>query len=96
MSDAYGPTVPIGGGAWSGKDFNKVDRAGAMLARELALIAVKKARSDARVELRYEPGGAGPAQGGVWIDGRAAGAGGGPVVMNHGRRRRAVLCGFRR
>ena len=72
--DAYGPTVPIGGGAWSGKDFNKVDRAGAMLARELALIAVKQARSDARVELRYEPGGAGPAQVGVWIDGRAAGA----------------------
>ncbi|MCL4747463.1 MAG: methionine adenosyltransferase domain-containing protein [Burkholderiaceae bacterium] len=35
--DAYGPTVPIGGGAWSGKDFNKVDRAGGFLARELAL-----------------------------------------------------------
>ncbi len=67
--DAYGPTVPIGGGAWSGKDFNKVDRAGGMLARELALIAAKKARSEAWVELRYEPGGAGPAEVGVWIDG---------------------------
>lgn len=60
--DAYGPTVPIGGGAWSGKDFNKVDRAGGMLARELALMAVKRAKREARVELRYELGGAGPVQ----------------------------------
>lgn len=72
--DAYGPTVPIGGGAWSGKDFNKVDRAGGMLARELALIAVKKARREARVELRYEPGGAGPAAVALWIDGRGVSA----------------------
>jgi len=28
--DAYGPRVPIGGGALSGKDFFKVDRAGAL------------------------------------------------------------------
>jgi S-adenosylmethionine synthetase len=34
--DAYGPRVPIGGGALSGKDFFKVDRAGAILARRLA------------------------------------------------------------
>ena len=31
--DAYGPRVPIGGGALSGKDFFKADRAGAVLAR---------------------------------------------------------------
>src|SRR5690606_35276446 len=70
--DAYGPTVPIGGGAWSGKDFNKVDRVGAMLARELALLAVRNARREARVELRYEPGGAGPAAIALWIDGHRA------------------------
>ena len=29
VMDAYGPRVPIGGGAWSGKDFFKADRAGA-------------------------------------------------------------------
>ena len=69
VMDAYGPTVPIGGGAWSGKDFNKVDRAGGMLARELALEAVKGAMREARVELRYEPGGAGPAAIEVQIDG---------------------------
>ncbi|ODT33513.1 MAG: hypothetical protein ABS55_13135 [Lautropia sp. SCN 70-15] len=48
VMDAYGPTVPIGGGAWSGKDFNKVDRAGGMLARELALVAVRRAKREAR------------------------------------------------
>jgi S-adenosylmethionine synthetase len=31
VMDAYGPTVPIGGGAWSGKDFMKVDRKGGCL-----------------------------------------------------------------
>jgi S-adenosylmethionine synthetase len=38
--DAYGPRVPIGGGALSGKDFFKADRAGAILARRLAKAAV--------------------------------------------------------
>lgn len=38
--DAYGPRVPIGGGALSGKDFFKADRAGAILARRLAKQAV--------------------------------------------------------
>ena len=34
--DAYGPAVPIDGGALSGKDFFKVDRAGALHARRIA------------------------------------------------------------
>jgi S-adenosylmethionine synthetase len=38
--DAYGPRVPIGGGALSGKDFFKADRAGAVLARKLAKAVV--------------------------------------------------------
>src|SRR5262249_11171368 len=38
--DAYGPRVPIGGGALSGKDFFKADRAGAILARRLAKVVV--------------------------------------------------------
>jgi S-adenosylmethionine synthetase len=38
--DAYGPRVPIGGGALCGKDFYKVDRAGALLARRLAKAVV--------------------------------------------------------
>jgi S-adenosylmethionine synthetase len=39
--DAYGPRVPIGGGALSGKDFNKADRAGAILARRVAKTVVQ-------------------------------------------------------
>ncbi len=38
--DAYGPRVPIGGGALSGKDLYKADRAGAILARRLAKLVV--------------------------------------------------------
>jgi S-adenosylmethionine synthetase len=38
--DSYGPRVPVGGGALSGKDFFKADRAGAILARRLAKAVV--------------------------------------------------------
>jgi S-adenosylmethionine synthetase len=40
VADAYGPRVPIGGGALSGKDFWKAGRAGAVLARRLARAVV--------------------------------------------------------
>jgi S-adenosylmethionine synthetase len=39
--DAYGPRVPIGGGALSGKDLFKADRAGTILARRIAKAVVK-------------------------------------------------------
>jgi S-adenosylmethionine synthetase len=35
--DAYGPGVPMGGRAWSGKDLCKVDRLGGLAVRRLAL-----------------------------------------------------------
>ncbi len=55
--DAYGPTVPIGGGAWSGKDFHKVDRLGGLLARSLAKRAVLRGLAgEAQVTLAYAPG----------------------------------------
>lgn len=55
--DAYGPTVPIGGGAWSGKDLHKVDRLGGLLARSLAKQAVLAGLCDeALVTLEYTPG----------------------------------------
>jgi len=60
VMDAYGPTVPIGGGAWSGKDFNKVDRLGGVLAREIALGHARERGVEAIVELGYEPGAAAP------------------------------------
>lgn len=37
VCDSYGPRVPVGGGAFSGKDPTKVDRSGAYMARYIAL-----------------------------------------------------------
>ena len=55
--DAYGPRVPIGGGALSGKDFFKVDRAGAIAARRLATSIVRSgATREVLVELLWQPG----------------------------------------
>lgn len=55
--DAYGPRVPIGGGAWSGKDFFKADRAGGLHARRVAkLIAQLGLASEAQVVLGWFPG----------------------------------------
>jgi len=71
--DAYGPTVPIGGGAWSGKDFNKVDRLGGLLARRLALSAVAEAGAgEALVTLAYAPGCTEPIAVDLRLDGRPA------------------------
>ena len=55
--DAYGPRVPIGGGAWSGKDFFKADRAGGMHARRLAKAIVQLGLAEeAQVVLGWFPG----------------------------------------
>ena len=55
--DAYGPRVPIGGGAWSGKDFFKADRAGALHARRLARFIVQLGLArEATVTLGWAPG----------------------------------------
>lgn len=55
--DAYGPRVPIGGGAWSGKDFWKADRAGALHARRLAKAIVQLGLArEATVRLLWLPG----------------------------------------
>ena len=47
--DAYGPFVPTGGGAFSGKDPTKLDRSGAYMARCVAKTSWPAAlHSDAR------------------------------------------------
>lgn len=75
VMDAYGPTVPIGGGAWSGKDLNKVDRVGGWLARKIALWAVRQYRAgDALVTLSYVPGGEAPAGMEILLDCRSRAA----------------------
>ena len=46
--DAYGPHVPVGGGAYSGKDPTKVDRSAAYMARYIAKTAAMMRIRDAR------------------------------------------------
>jgi S-adenosylmethionine synthetase len=45
--DAYGPNVPVGGGAFSGKDPTKVDRSAAYMARHVAKTIVANRVDDA-------------------------------------------------
>jgi S-adenosylmethionine synthetase len=55
--DAYGPRVPIGGGALSGKDLFKADRAGALLARRVARAVVATGVAGACTSVRgFHPG----------------------------------------
>lgn len=55
--DAYGPMVPVGGGAFSGKDPHKVDRIGPLLAREIALKSlIENNLSHETVWLTWAPG----------------------------------------
>lgn len=55
--DSYGPRVPVGGGAFSGKDATKVDRSGAYMARKVALNYLNKFDADqVMVKLGYAIG----------------------------------------
>jgi S-adenosylmethionine synthetase len=59
--DAYGPRVPVGGGAYSGKDPSKVDRSAAYMCRYIAktVVATQIAR-ECTVTLAYGIGGLEP------------------------------------
>jgi S-adenosylmethionine synthetase len=54
--DHYEPGVPIGGGALVGKDPHKVDKCGALRARQLAKKLVRGGVDEARVLLGWTPG----------------------------------------
>ena len=56
ICDAYGPQVPVGGGAYSGKDGTKVARSAAYMARKIAVDTVKKAGGEVLVKLAYAIG----------------------------------------
>jgi S-adenosylmethionine synthetase len=58
--DHYGPLVPIGGGALSGKDPHKIDKCGALRARQLAKRLVCDGVDEATVTLGWAPGGDAP------------------------------------
>lgn len=68
--DSYGPRVPLGGGAFSGKDGTKVDRSGAYMARAIAVEYLKKhAAHEVYVYLAYAIGYPEPVEATVSIDG---------------------------
>lgn len=68
--DAYGPQVPVGGGAFSGKDPTKVDRSGAYMARFIALETLKKfGAKEVIVRIGYVIGGIEPVMVQITADG---------------------------
>lgn len=68
--DNYGPRVPIGGGAFSGKDPSKVDRSAAYAARKVAVDYLKaRGAKEVFVHLAYAIGHDKPLESTVKIDG---------------------------
>ena len=68
--DSYGPRIPIGGGAFSGKDPSKVDRSAAYMARRIAIDYLKKRNAnEVFVYLAYAIGFDSPLEATVVIDG---------------------------
>lgn len=69
--DNYGPSIPIGGGCFSGKDPSKVDRSAAYIARKVAVDYLKKRDAkEVYVHLAYAIGYAQPLEATVTIDGK--------------------------
>lgn len=67
--DNYGPQIPIGGGAFSGKDATKVDRSAAYMARRVAVDYLKKHNAkEVFCYLAYAIGVAEPVEATVVID----------------------------
>ncbi|MEI7810441.1 MAG: methionine adenosyltransferase domain-containing protein [bacterium] len=69
--DNYGPEFPIGGGSFSGKDYTKVDRSGAYVARKIArdLVNNRKA-NEVFVKVAYAIGKAEPVMAVAVVDGK--------------------------
>lgn len=68
--DNYGPLVPVGGGAFSGKDASKVDRSAAYMARRVAVDYLRsRAASEVYVRLAYAIGRREPLEATVVVDG---------------------------
>lgn len=70
--DNYGPRIPVGGGAFSGKDPSKVDRSAAYMARKIAVDYLKSRHAqEVYVRLAYAIGVAEPLEVTVMVDGIA-------------------------
>ena len=69
--DNYGPSIPIGGGCFSGKDASKVDRSAAYMARRVAVDYLKKYNAhEVYCYLAYAIGVAEPVEATVIVDGK--------------------------
>ena len=69
--DNYGPRVPVGGGAFSGKDPSKVDRSAAYMARKVAVDYLRKQNAnEVYVYIAYALGEAKPVDATVIVDGK--------------------------
>jgi S-adenosylmethionine synthetase len=90
VMDFYGPRVPIGGGALSGKDLTHIDRAGAYAARAAAVQAVAAGGEECLVSLCYAPNVSAPLD--VRFQGTVpAGLEGGPEWFSHGAVRQRYI-----
>lgn len=70
--DNYGPRIPIGGGAFSGKDPSKVDRSAAYMARRIAIDYMQRFQADeVLVRLAYAIGYAEPLEATAIVDDEA-------------------------
>lgn len=68
--DNYGPEHTIGGGSFSGKDYTKVDRSAAYMARKIAVMLLNKHRAkEVSVKLAYAIGKRDPVMATAIIDG---------------------------
>ncbi len=68
--DNYGPEVTIGGGSFSGKDYTKVDRSGAYIARRIAVDLLNKYNAkEVYTKLAYAIGKSEPVMAVAIIDG---------------------------
>lgn len=69
--DNYGPRIPIGGGAYSGKDPSKVDRSAAYMARKIAVDYLRRFQADGvLVRLAYAIGYDQPVEATAVVDGQ--------------------------
>jgi S-adenosylmethionine synthetase len=69
--DNYGPEVPIGGGSFSGKDYTKVDRSGAYMARRIAVELLKERNAkEVYTKLAYAIGKSEPVMAVAVVDGK--------------------------
>jgi S-adenosylmethionine synthetase len=69
--DNYGPEVAIGGGSFSGKDYTKVDRSGAYMARRVAVDYLRRyGAKEVTTKLAYAIGKPKPVMAVAVVDGR--------------------------